>query len=137
MADFDIAEAERLLASGFPTWVQELDITFDKVEGGTVVLRIPPADKLKRHGGMICGQAIMALADTAMAFAVASSVGKVPEMTTVSQTSSFLRAAMEGDLVAEARVIKRGRKIVYGEVNLHVGDPDKPVAHVTSVNMLL
>jgi len=58
-------------------------------------------------------------------------------MTTVSQTSSFLRPAGAADLVAKARIIKRGRALVYGEVSLYAGAPEKPVAHVTSTYLLL
>ncbi len=137
MSGFTLADARVVLKEGFAPWIQDLDISFDAIDDGTATLRVPTADKLKRMGGMVCGQAIMSLADTAMVFAIASSVGKIVPMTTVSQTSAFLRPATDNDLVAVARVIKRGKQIVYGEVNLYTGDPDNPVAHVTSTNMLL
>jgi uncharacterized protein (TIGR00369 family) len=137
MAEFTIVDAETAYKKGFAPWVQDLNIQFDDIGDGSATLRVPPSERLNRFGGMVCGQAIMALADTAMVFAVASSTGGFVPMTTVSQSSSFLRPATDADLVAVARVIKRGRQIVYGEVNLYTGDPDKPVAHITSTNMLL
>ncbi len=83
----------------------------------------------------------MALADTAMIFAIAGIFGEFTACTTVNQTSSFLRPAAEADLVARATIIKPGRTIIYGDVILHAGDPAKPaakpVAHVTSTYMLL
>lgn len=137
MAEFGITDAERLLEEGFAPWVRELDISFDRIEGGIAVLRIPPAERLNRVGGTVSGQAIMALADTAMVFAISSASSGFVPMTTVNQSSSFLRPAAAADLIAEARVIKRGRAIVYGEVNVHTGNAEKPVAHITSTYMLL
>ena len=137
MNAFGIPEARKIFQRGFAPWIQDMDIEFEAVEDGTATLRIPANEKLNRIGDMICGQAIMALADTAMVFATASSLGKMVPMTTVSQTTAFLRPATDNDLIAVARVIKRGRQIVYGEINLYTGDPDKPVAHVTNTNMLL
>ena len=107
-----------------------MDISIERIDADGAVLRVPFSTRLNRQGGTICGQAIMALADTAMIFAIAGSVGDFVAITTVSQTSSFLRPAAEADLVAVARIIKPGRTIMYGEVNLFAGNPDKPVAHV-------
>ena len=137
MSRFTIDDAEVILKEGFAPWIQEMDIQFVDIDDGVATLRVPASDRLKRIGGMVCGQAIMSLADTAMVFAIASSVGKMVPMTTVNQTSAFLRPATDDDLIAVARVIKQGRQIVYGEVNLYTTNPDKPVAHVTSTNMLL
>ncbi len=137
MSGFSIDDAEIILKQGFAPWIQDMDIQFIAIDEGVATLRVPASDRLKRIGGMICGQAIMSLADTAMVFAIASSVGKMVPMTTVNQTSAFLRPATDSDLTAVARVIKQGRQIVYGEVNLYTTTPDKPVAHITSTNMLL
>lgn len=137
MSTFTITDAERVLGELLPPWVRELDIRFDSITRGEAVLRIPPSSRLNREGGTLSGQAIMALADTAMIFAVASSAGAFVPMTTVNQTASFLRPAADADVRAVARIIKPGKTIMYGEVNLHAGDPDKPIAHVTSTYMLL
>ncbi len=132
-----IEAAEKLFQANLAPWIQDMAITFDRMDKDGAVLRVPYSTRLNRQGGTICGQAIMALADTAMIFAVAATMGEFCPMTTVSQTSSFLRPAAEADLVAEARIIKPGRTIMYGEVNLTAGDPNKPIAHVTSSYMLL
>lgn len=138
MTGLTVAEAEKILAEIFAPWVLDLNIGIDEVGSGEAVLSVPPSDRLSRVGGIVCGQAIMALADTAMVIAVASTTGGFVPMTTVNQTSSFLRAAAAStDLVAHARLIKTGRTVIYGDVTLHTGQPDKPIAHVTSTYMLL
>ena len=134
---FTIEVAESVLIEMFAPWIQELDIRIDKIDGDEAILRVPTSKRLNREGGTICGQAIMAVADTAMVFAISSALDKFAPMTTVSQSSSFLRAAADKDLISHARVIKLGRTIVYGEVNIYTDRADKPVAHVTSTYMLL
>lgn len=140
MTALTIAAAEEILAANLAPWIQDMAITIDAVGPDGAVLRVPPAPRLNRIGGTICGQAIMALADTAMIFAIAGVLGEFRPITTINQTSSFLRPAADADLVARATIIKPGRTIMYGEVTLFAGDPgdpDKPVAHVTSTYMLL
>jgi uncharacterized protein (TIGR00369 family) len=132
-----IQAAEAFLAANLAPWIQDMDIAIDAIGRDGAVLRVPPSPRLNRVGGTISGQAIMALADTAMIFAIAGTLGEFRPLTTVNQTSSFLRPAADADLVAQARIIKPGRTIMYGEVTLHAGDPAKPVAHITSTYMLL
>ena len=135
--NFTIEGAEQLLKENFAPWIQELCITFDKFGDGEAILRVPVSERLNREGGTICGQAIMAVADTAMVFAIISALNNFVPMTTVSQSSSFLRPAANKDLLAHASIIKLGRTLVYGEINIYTDGPEKPVAHVTSTNMLL
>lgn len=137
VSTFTITDAERVLNELLPPWVREMDISFDSIAKGEAVLRIPPAARLNREGGTLSGQAIMALADTAMIFAVAAFSGAFVPMTTINQTASFLRPAADADVLAVARIIKPGKTTMYGEVHLHAGNPDKPIAHVTSTYMLL
>ena len=137
MSSFGKEEAEKLLTEGFALWLKELDIHFDRVEKDGVSMRIPASPRLNREGGIICGQAMMALADTAMVFAISAAAGGYRSMTTVNQCTTFLRPAAEGDLVGDARLVRMGRQMVYGEVTLHSDNPSKPVAHITSNYMLL
>ena len=55
---------------------------------------MPFSERLCRNGGMVCGQALMAFADTAMVIAnLAANRGYRP-MTTVDQTTHFMRAVI-------------------------------------------
>ena len=137
MVDLSIADAEEFLRANIAPWVQDLDIAIERIGTDGATLRVPPSAHVNRIGGTICGQAIMALADTAMIFAVAGVLGEFRPLTTVTQTASFLRPAADADLVAQARIIKPGRTLMYGEVSFYAGDAAKPVAHATSTYMLL
>ena len=86
---------------------------------------------LTRFGGMISGQAMMAVADTSMVFAIAAKVGQFQDCATVGQTTSFFRAAANVDLICDTRVIKFGRTLCFGEATLFGTDRPDPVAQAT------
>ncbi|MCF8467433.1 MAG: PaaI family thioesterase [Sneathiella sp.] len=137
MSEITLKEAQDFYDNSFAPWIKAMDISFVSMGKDGAVLRIPASPDLNRLGGMICGQAIMALADTAMVFATAANAGGFVPMTSVNMATTFLRPAEGAELFADARIIKSGRRLVYGEVNLHMGDTEKPVAHVTTSVMLL
>ena len=49
-------------------------------------------------GGVVCGQALMALADTSMVLAIVSANRGYRPMTTVDQTTHFMRAVSSSDV---------------------------------------
>ncbi len=129
MTTFDKATATAHLAKMFAPWVQDLDLTVDAIVADGIDLRMRFSEKLCREGGVICGQAMMSLADTAMPLAISAKAGEFLPMTTVDQTMHFLRPAAKADLVAEARVIRLGRTMAYGSVTIRPAEGDlRPVA---------
>ena len=85
-----------------------------------------------RPGGTISGPTMMALADFAMYVAVLAAVGPVPLAVTTNLNINFLRKPVPGDLVAEARLLKIGKRLATGEVTIRSDGETEPVAHVTS-----
>ncbi len=146
---FDIEEARRILGDVFAPWVRDLGLSVDGVDyerpqGAAdgdwqpgAVLRMGFSERLCRHGGVVCGQALMALADTAMVIAmVAASRGYRP-MTTVDQTTHFMRAIASSDVLADARVVRLGRTMSFGRVTLLSAADGKPAAMVSSAFAML
>ncbi|HTO65476.1 MAG TPA: PaaI family thioesterase [Bradyrhizobium sp.] len=145
---FTIEEARRILGDVFAPWVRDLDLSVDSVDyerpddAGPdwqpgALLRMAFSDRLCRHGGVVCGQALMALADTAMVIAmVAASRGYRP-MTTVDQTTHFMRAVASSDVLADARVVRLGRTMSFGRVTLFAATDRKPVAMCSSAFAML
>lgn len=131
------ARAEQVLKSSFAEWIQELDLSFEAIEPERLCMRLPFHERLVRSGGIVCGQALMAAADTAMVFAIANALGEFRPMTTVSQSTSFMRAATEGDIILEVEILKLGRKIVFGEVTMYADGEDEPLAHAACTYALL
>ena len=137
MTTFDTASAAALLATVFAPWVQDLDLSVERIEADSAVLRMPFSDRLCRDNGVVCGQAMMSLADTAMVFAVSTAAGGYLPMTTVDQTMHFLRPAMRVNLRADARVVRLGRTMAYGSVTIHATGDTRPIAMAQTAYALL
>jgi uncharacterized protein (TIGR00369 family) len=146
--DFDLDAARRVLGDVFAPWVQDLHLTLERVETERLksaapdwqpgaVLRMPFSDRLCRQGGIVCGQALMALSDTAMVMAILAASGGYRPMTTVDQTTHFLKAVVSSDVLAEARVVRLGRTMSFGRVTLTAANDGKPVAMVSSAFAML
>ena len=137
MAGFDVQAAERLLAEVFAAWVRDLGLSVERVEADGTVLRMRFSERLCRDNGVVCGQALMSLADTAMVFAVSAACGAYRPMTTVDQTVHFLRPVVTADALAEARVLRLGRSMAFGRVSISTeGDP-RPAATAQAAYALL
>ena len=96
------------------------------------LLRLPQRVDLLRPGGTVSGPAMMGLADVAMWVALLSLTEGRDESLTASLSITFLRAPPPGPVLAEARVIKKGRTLSYGEVTLRAEGAAEPCAHVTT-----
>ena len=147
-AEFDIAEARRVLGEVFAPWVQDLGLSIDSIDYTPppqaaadwqpgAILRMAFSERLCRNGGIVCGQALMALADTAMVIAILAANRGFRPMTTVDQTTHFMRAVMSSDVLAEARVVRLGRTMSFGRVTLFSASDHKPVAMVSSAFAML
>ena len=146
--EFDIEEARRVLVNVFAPWVQDLGLSVEEVDyvppAGLVgdwqpgaMLRMAFSERLCRHGGVVCGQALMALADTSMVIAIVAANRGYRPMMTVDQTTHFMRAAASCDVLADARVVRLGRTMSFGRVTLLNADDSKPVAMVSSAFAML
>src|SRR3954453_15286347 len=141
-------EAQRILGDVFAPWVQDLGLSIERIEteppagaapdwqpGAT--LRMAFSERLCRNGGIVCGQALMALADTAMVIAIVAANRGYRPMTTVDQTTHFLKAVASSDVLADARVVRLGRTMSFGRVTLRSAADNKPVAMVASAFAML
>jgi uncharacterized protein (TIGR00369 family) len=118
--------------------VRSLQLEVVAADPKRVTLRLPVTPHLVHGGGVVCGQALMAAADTAMILAVAASLGEFKPMTTVQLQTSFLRP-VPGD-AAEVTVVctllRRGKSLAFGEVELLTPE-GQLAAHATTTYALL
>ena len=126
-------EIETLLAKEFPqVFHAGSGLSIEQVEYGAARVRQAYHQKHIRPGGTMSGPTMMALADFAMYVAVFSAAGAVPLAVTINLNINFLRKPAQTDLIAKARLLKRGKRLVVGEVTIFSQGQDEPVAHVTS-----
>ena len=109
------------------------DIRIEHADGRSCRVRQRYSDRMLRPGGTISGPTLMALADCAMYVVLLSAIGPVGLAVTTNLNINFLRkGAAEQDVVAEARLLKLGKRLAVGEVTLFSGDSADPIAHVTA-----
>jgi len=117
-AAFDVAAAQALLDEVTAPWVRDLGLQVVDIGPFRSHFHLPFGDALTRDAGMICGQAIVAAADTAMIAAVTAAIGGYAPITTVDIASRFLRplGAEGGDVTVE--ILKAGRRLVVGRITI-------------------
>lgn len=79
---------------------------------GTATLRLDLKDDLKQIHGVVHGGAIASLIDTATAFAILPMMGAGERFSTVDLMVNYLRPLTTGHAIAEARVIRFGRRLI-------------------------
>jgi uncharacterized protein (TIGR00369 family) len=88
--------------------------------------------KSLRPGGTVSGPIMMALADFTMYLAVLSAIGWVPLAVTTNFSINFLKRPAPRDLIAEARLMKLGRRLAVGEIAIRSDGAEDLVAHATA-----
>ena len=141
--DTEITRLQALLLSVVSPWVRALDLTVLALRPGEVDLALPITPLHVHGGGVLCGQTLMAAADTAMVLAVSHQLGGFRPMTTVQLQTSFLRPIpgnTSGDKAGSAKVVARvlraGKSLVFGEVEI-LDTTGRLAAHCTTTYALL
>jgi uncharacterized protein (TIGR00369 family) len=106
--------------------------SIDRVDYADVRVRWTFDERSLRPGGTVSGPTMMELADFAMYVAVFSAIGPQPLAVTTNLSINFLRKPSRADLVADARLLKVGKRLAVGEVSIYSEGTAEPVAHVTS-----
>jgi uncharacterized protein (TIGR00369 family) len=123
---------ERLRAE-FPEMSNAMgNYEIEEVWYGGCRLRHPFRENSLRPGGTLSGTTMMSLADFTMYVAVLSAIGWVPLAVTTNLTINFLKKPAARDLIAEARLLKLGKRLAVGEIGIRSDGDDELVAHVTS-----
>jgi acyl-coenzyme A thioesterase PaaI-like protein len=143
---FGIEAAGRLLVDMLPPWVADLGLLVEAIEAGRppgapadwqpgAVVRLPFSNKLNRDG-VICSQAMMAVADIAMTLACFAAWNGRRSITVIDQSMHFLRPA-SFDVLADARIVRIARTTSFGRVMLSSAVDRRPVAMVSSAYAML
>jgi len=103
---------------------RHLGVSSDEIAVDRVRLRLPFANDLVTLGDLVHGGAIASLCDVAATAACWANPSIEPGSrgTTISLSLSFLSGGRGQDLVAEARVVQRGRSVCVAEVEVRGAD---------------
>jgi len=97
-------------------------------------IELPHKPLLERPGGIINGPALMAAADCAMWLAIKTRIGIDKDALTSELNTAFLNAAKGGHVYCTARILKFGRRSIYGTAQCHSKD-GKVFSHHTVTYM--
>jgi uncharacterized protein (TIGR00369 family) len=133
IAKMSVAELAAFLLREFPQAFASGDITIERADGETCLIRERFHDRMLRPGGTVSGPTLMALADVAMYVVLLSAIGPVGLAVTTNLNINFLRKGQPGqDVLAAAKILKLGKRLAVGEVSLMSGTSPDPIAHVTA-----
>ena len=135
--DARMAQLNAALAELFAPWVQALGLRATACTDTSVTLRLPHSDQLSRVGGMLCGQAMMAAADTAMVLALINHFGELRPCTTVQLNTSFVRPLSNQDALVTATLVRVGKTLAFGEIDIAGADDGKTVSRASTTYALL
>jgi acyl-coenzyme A thioesterase PaaI-like protein len=90
---------------------------------------VPYRPEHDRPGGIVSGQVYMHAADVAFWLAIKTRLGAGDASVTSSMTTAFMGSARREGLRCRARVLKLGRRLVYGCAECLAGG--RPVTHHT------
>ena len=99
----------------------------------SAVMRLDVDDAHLRPGGTVSGPTMMALADICLYVAILGQIGPVALAVTTNLNINFLRKPEPAKaMIAEARLLKLGKRLAVGEISIYSEGDDEPVAHVTA-----
>ena len=93
-------------------------------------LELPHRPELERPGGIINGPALMAAADCAMWLAIKARIGMENDALTAELNTAFLAPAKGEHVYCTARILKMGKRRIYGVAECH-GEKGNLFSHHT------
>ncbi len=130
MTVMDIAALEEMMAAEFPQ-AARLGAEIESLDDAGLRLRLAVAERHLRPGGTVSGPVMMELCDLAMYLLLLSRIGPVALAVTTSLNINFMRKPEGSEIVADARLMKLGRRLAVGEVTIAAPGEAAIAAHAT------
>jgi 1,4-dihydroxy-2-naphthoyl-CoA hydrolase len=127
----DLRELLRLMP-----FAEALGIALDAAEPGEVHGRLAWSPERCTAGGVMHGGALIALADSLGGVCAFLNLPEGAQTTTVTSTTSFMRAVRQGEVTAVARPLHAGRTVIVVQTDIR-DDRGRRVAQVTQSQAVL
>jgi len=111
------AALQKLL--GRSRFVSSYGLKLVAITDADCTIAMPFRRALERPGGTVNGPAFMAAADCAMWLAIKRHIGIEHDAVTSELNTAFLNAARRETVYCTARVLKLGKRIIYGTAECH------------------
>ena len=138
MSGRDLLEAALRGAAPPPPYVRLLNMRFIAVSDGSATFEMPATVDLYNPNNVVHGGALTSLADSAMGFAVFSTLAPGETFTTAELHVNFLRpvTADSGMLRSIGRVVHRGQQLAVAEAEV-LDQQNQLIARASSTNVIL
>jgi len=128
-AAMTVEEVSAFIAAEFPQIGEVGRLTIEEADARHARVRLAAEDRHLRPGGTVSGPTQFFLADVAAFIAVLVAIGPVGLAVTTSANINFLKKPAPADLLAETRLLKRGKRLVVVDCLIRSEGDDDPVAH--------
>jgi len=121
------SEINEFLARDFP----QTKCIVETVGGRAATVKLEIGIDELRPGGTVSGPVLMGVADVALYVAILGEIGIVPLTVTTSLSINFLcKPVANKAVIGVCKLMKVGKSLAVGEVNLYSEGSEEPVAHV-------
>ena len=107
-----VSELNQLLAD--TPFLRPYGFRVESTGVGECTLVVPFQSSLERPGGIVSGLTMMGAADVAMWLAIMTLRGMAEQWVTSDMKTAFLKSARGEDISCSARVLKPGKRTMYG-----------------------
>ena len=134
----DLLDAALRGGAPSPPYLRLLNMRFIAISDGSATFEMPSTSELYNPNNVVHGGAITSLADSAMGFAVFSTLAPGETFTTAELHINFLKAvtADSGTLRSIGRVVQRGQQVAVAEADV-VDLQNQLIARASSTNLIL
>lgn len=127
-----LEQVQSLVRSAFPAGGTNEFMRVEALEPGYARICLPYKKWMVRPGNVLSGPTMMTAVDTAMYVAVLAHIGVELMAVTADMNLRFLNKAVLGDVIADARILKLGRKLIAMESRVYSSAaPGQLVMHAT------
>ena len=132
MMKYTVQEVTEFIESHFPQAFEgERDFRIEELAENRARVRQVFSRSQLRPGGTISGPTMMGLADFTVYVAILGALGPVMLAVTTSLNINFLRKPLPADLIAEAQILKLGKRLAVAHVHIYSHGQKEPVAHAS------
>jgi uncharacterized protein (TIGR00369 family) len=105
--------------------------------GGKAALAMTVRPDMYNGVGWLQGGMLAAIADEAMALALFTLLPPDAKIATIQESTSFIRAVKEGTIIAEAQVLRKGRRVGFLECSVRMDDVEKTLLARTTASFVI
>ncbi len=123
-------EVEAYIDEVFPQ-IENYGFQIEGLEVGKISVSMKVSKEHLRPGGTVSGPTMFTLADCASYLIVLAHIGKVALAVTTNLNINFI-AKPDGDLIADAKLLKLGKRLAVCEISIRSKTKNLLVAHATA-----